>query len=313
MSPIGPDDAGLHPGQIGSASPLLFTGLVDDAAMFPPGNASLETALREHRSHRSAWYAGVVGPLLVPASRVDDLMNTTVTPGFSADWPEPLAIGVIAPGGLDDARTALARIAPNDASAHPAVEAVAVELPLASVDDLARAWSELGDGSRPVWWEIDREGYLRDQLGRLAGAARSAGPGGAKLRTGGPDPAAVPTERQLGAFLRHAIDLDLTFKLTAGLHHAVRCTDPTSGVEQHGVLNLLCAVKAALNGAEVDELADLLAERESDPLVRRTHAMSEADASVMRAFWSSFGCCGVTDPIDELVDLGLLAPTTAAR
>ena len=32
-----------------------------------------------------------------------------------------------------------------------------------------------------------------------------------------------------------------------------------------------------------------------------------------RAFWSSFGCCGVTDPIDELLDLGLLtrAATTS--
>ncbi len=70
---------------------------------------------------------------------------------------------------------------------------------------------------------------------------------------------------------------------------------------------MLCAIKAALNGAEEDELTELLAERDPAPLVERTNGMSEADASVTRAFWSSFGCCGVTDPIEELAALGLLS------
>jgi hypothetical protein len=308
MPSIGPDDPARHPGQVGLASPALFTGLVDDAAMFPPGNAPLDDALRAHLTHRSAWYADVVGPLLVPADRVVELADLVATQGLSDSTTEPLRIGVIAPTGLDPARRAVAQV-----EADGAVEVVAVELPLAAVDDLSSAWSELGRPTRALWWEIDRAGYLREQLGRLAGAARTAGPGGAKLRTGGLDPAAVPSEAELAAFLRHAIDLDLAFKLTAGLHHAVRGPDPASGQDQHGVLNLLCAVKAALNGAEVDELAELLAEGDAEPLVARANAMSEADASVMRAFWSSFGCCGVTDPIDELAALGLLLPTPAAR
>ena len=308
MPSIGPDDATRHPGQVGRASPALFTGLVDDAAMFPPGNAALDDAVREHLVHRSAWYAELVGPLLVPADQVVQLTEAVAAQGISSESAGPLRVGVIAPGGLDAARRALARLAADEA-----VVAVAAELPLASVDDLPRAWAELGPAGRAVWWEVDRAGYLREQLGRLAGAARTAGSGGAKLRTGGADPAAVPSEVELAAFLRHAIDVDLAFKLTAGLHHAVRCTDPATGLEQHGVLNLLCTVKAALNGAEVDELAELLAERDPAPLVARANAMSEADASVMRAFWSSFGCCGVTDPIDDLAALGLLAPTVAAR
>ncbi len=41
--------------------------------------------------------------------------------------------------------------------------------------------------------------------------------------------------------------------------------------------------------------------------------MSEADASVTRAFWSSFGCCGVTDPVEDLAALGLLQAPSAAR
>jgi hypothetical protein len=310
MPSIGPDDAALHPGQIGRASPALFAGLVDDAAMFPPGNAPLDRALEEHHAHRAAWYAGLVGPLLVPAGQVRQLVDLVVLQTL----PTPLAIGVIAPDGIDQARAAV-----NIARGSGVTTVAAVELPLDSVDDVARAWAELGGGAGSgaaarIWWEVDRNGYLREQLGRLAGAAKSTGPGGAKLRTGGVDHVAFPSEGEVAAFLRHAIDLDLTFKLTAGLHHAVRGTDPVSGLEQHGVLNVLCAVKAALNGAEEDELSEVLADRDGASLVTRTHAMSEADASVIRAFWGSFGCCGVTDPIGELVDLGLVsADRVAAR
>jgi hypothetical protein len=306
MPPIGPDDAALHPGQVGSASPSLFTALVDDAAMFPPGNAPLDRAVGEHATHRTAWYADLVGPLLIPASRMTDLLDLLAAQLL----PEPLPVGVVARGGLEEARAAL-----TAADRRAEVAVVAVELPLDSVDDVARGWTELSGGeSRAAWFELDREGYLREQLGRLAGAARSGGPGGAKLRTGGTEPSAFPAETELAAFLRHAIDLDLTFKVTAGLHHAVRRTDAATGLEQHGVLNVLCAIKAALNGAEEDELAEILADRDEAMLVERTHAMSEADASVIRAFWSSFGCCGVTDPIGELAGLGLLQrdPSTAS-
>jgi hypothetical protein len=308
MSPIGPDDAALHPGQVGSASPSLFTGLVDDAAMFPPGNAPLDQAVKEHLEHRQAWYAESIGPLLAPAAGARELANLVAAQGL----PGQLAVGVIAAAGLEPAREALA------ATAGDVVTVVAVELPLAAADDLDRAWVELATAGQPaqsraVWWELDRAGYLREQLGRVAGAARGGQPGGVKLRTGGADAAAVPSDEELAAFLRHAIDVELTFKLTAGLHHAVRGTDDQTGLEHHGVLNVLCAIKAALNGAEEDELAELLAERSAEPLVTRTHAMSEADASVIRAFWASFGCCGVTDPIDELAGLGILAPPATAN
>jgi len=39
--------------------------------------------------------------------------------------------------------------------------------------------------------------------------------------------------------------------------------------------------------------------------------MSEADASVVRAFFTAYGCCGVTDPIGELASLRLIKETTS--
>ena len=50
--------------------PPLFAGLVDDAAVFPPGSATLTDAVISHRAHRMAWYNSLVGPLLVWAALV---------------------------------------------------------------------------------------------------------------------------------------------------------------------------------------------------------------------------------------------------
>jgi hypothetical protein len=302
MPPIGPDNAALHPGQVGHASPLLFIGLIDDAAMFPPGNAPLDRALAEHLEHRSAWYADLVGPLLVPADRMADVVEVVATQPL----PSRLRVGVIAPLGPDAAADAL-----RSAGTTAAVQVSGVELPLKAAVDVSADWARLGADARAVWWEVDRGQDVRAQLDRLATA--DGGLGGAKLRTGGTSPAAVPSAAEVAAFLRHAIDVDLAFKLTAGLHHAVRATDPATGLEQHGVLNVLCAIKAALNGAEEVELEGVLAEADPATLVERTNGMSEADASVARAFWSSFGCCGVTDPIDDLVALGLLSRSASVR
>src|SRR2546423_9174583 len=64
--------------------PAAFVGLLDDAAVFPPGNAPLPDAVAAHREHRAAWYAPMVGPLLLPPEDV-------------AAAPAEIAIGVVGP------------------------------------------------------------------------------------------------------------------------------------------------------------------------------------------------------------------------
>ena len=43
---------------------------MDDAAVFPPGSATVAAAIIGHRRHRTAWYSALVGPLLLPTSAV---------------------------------------------------------------------------------------------------------------------------------------------------------------------------------------------------------------------------------------------------
>jgi hypothetical protein len=50
----------------------LFTGLFDDAAIFPPGDAPMASAVPAHRDVRTRL-GDLVGPFVVPAARLDEL------------------------------------------------------------------------------------------------------------------------------------------------------------------------------------------------------------------------------------------------
>jgi hypothetical protein len=128
----------------------------------------------------------------------------------------------------------------------------------------------------------------------LAAAGR-----GAKLRTGGPDPAAVPDVRRVAGVLSGCAARQVPVKCTAGLHHAVRRHDPDTGTDQHGFLNVLVAAGLAQDGAdpvpvlsEVDGARLAAAARRLDPAVRE--------------LFVAFGSCSVDEPLADLRDLGLL-------
>ena len=57
----------------GPDDPLL-AGLVDDAALFPPGNAPMALALREHEVRKDEPWSGAVGVFVCAAARVDELL-----------------------------------------------------------------------------------------------------------------------------------------------------------------------------------------------------------------------------------------------
>jgi hypothetical protein len=127
----------------------------------------------------------------------------------------------------------------------------------------------------------------------------------AKYRTGGPAAADVPRPAELAAFLTACVARGLPFKLTAGLHHAVRLHDDAGTLVRHGLLDVLAAVDAATHGLPADRVAQVLDLSEEQLAEGRT-GMTEAEAKDVRRYFLSFGCCGVTDPIDELRELGLL-------
>ena len=57
--------------------PEQYQHLVDDAAVFPPGNAPLADAVTAHDGHSSAEYADLVGPFVVDDVRLPRLGELT--------------------------------------------------------------------------------------------------------------------------------------------------------------------------------------------------------------------------------------------
>lgn len=274
--------------------PRLFSGLVDDAAVFPPGSASLPDAVAAHRGHRDAWYADLVGPLLLPASTLPALADQ-LGPG------ESLAVGVIGdlPIGRLDAALAEAdpRITARQIEVAVAKRGEDPQPGLAELLKLAERLTGLA-----VYAEIPLTFGLTGALDTLAAARADGLPVAAKFRTGGLAAELFPTPVELAAVICACRDRGLPFKLTAGLHHALRHLDPETGFTHHGFGNVLAAALAAAEGAEVDAVAALLAATDPRPLVERTRARCDEE----RPLWVGFGSCSILEPLTDLIRLGLV-------
>jgi len=127
------------------------------------------------------------------------------------------------------------------------------------------------------------------------------------VRTGGASAAAYPTGTELAGVVVGCVERGLPFKCTAGLHHAVRSTDQASGLEQHGFLNVMLAVRACVDDADGDEIAAILAERDPASVAAAVRALDEETAGQIRWLFTSFGTCSTDEPVADLVSLGLLS------
>ncbi|MDR2987169.1 MAG: hypothetical protein LBV34_20260, partial [Nocardiopsaceae bacterium] len=118
-------------------------------------------------------------------------------------------------------------------------------------------------------------------------------------------PEAFPSEQTLAGCLSAIAERRIRFKCTAGLHHAVRCT--SDGLEQHGFLNVLLATGAAADGANVGEVAAILAQRDQVSITGAIQALDAETAAEIRWLFPSFGTCSTSEPVGDLVSLGLLS------
>jgi hypothetical protein len=287
------------------ASSALFEGLIDDAAMFPPGNAEVGEAVSAHQAYRRSWFAPMIGPLVVSDQKfvevgralrrlpIDHGENTAAT---------PLAVAVVNTSGAGGLLSLIGRDVEG-------VQVVAVESALRDLDDLA------GNADRVVSAaaELDETVRVFVEIPYAPGwekaveVVEAAGYYG-KLRTGGLEPVDTPPSDQLAHQLSVLIEADLPFKATAGLHHAVALPGSDPGrPRQHGFLNLLVAVEALVDGGSESEAADLLGESERQSVLDHVGAWNDTQASRIRRRFRGFGCCGVLDPINDLAALGLIA------
>ncbi len=149
--------------------------------------------------------------------------------------------------------------------------------------------------------ELPRRDGWREALSVIAESEADA-VRGAKLRTGGLVASAFPSEREVAEFIVACTELGVPFKCTAGLHNALRHTAAETGFEHHGFLNILLAGEIAADGASVDAVEKVLAER--DPAVLAAQFVARSDRP--RSLFASYGSCSFGEPIEDLVALGLV-------
>jgi hypothetical protein len=288
-----------------STVPVLFRRLVDDAAVFPPGNAPLDRAIDAHVGHQRAPYAEVIGRFIVKASELNELPA-------QLDG-EAIAVSAVADGGVDAAAGAIGLLRTFESHHHHggrhaiasgvAVECVEIPLdPEAGLAGQVSAAAHAVSGAE-VFVEIPPRSGWRDAVAACADERV-----GAKLRTGGLVAAAFPSPRHVGDFVAACVRAGVPFKCTAGLHRAVTHSDPLTGFHHHGFLNVLVATHAAITGADV--LAAVTA-RDPHDLAAVCWGIDDGGAAAVRAAFTGFGSCSVADPIRDLAGLGLIDPALA--
>lgn len=279
----------VAPAAAATLTALLGT-LIDDAALFPPANATMPDAVAAHPHHLAGTYGFLVGRFICPASRVPELVQA---------WSraDPLTVALIADTGLDGLSDALTQVVTD-----PRLELGAVEIalppasPPEALGDILAALPEITG-----YVELPRGQDLSAELDAIAVAGREA-----KFRTGGTAPGAVPPPEELAAFISACVARRIPFKCTAGMHHPICGVEDEAGNTQHGFLNVLLATQAAVLGEDAEEIVGWLREGSAEVIVHALRALHEHDARRLRASFVGFGSCSVADPVADLTALGLL-------
>jgi len=282
-----------------SSALALFSGLLDDAALFPPGNAPMIRAVPEHLAYERADHGALVGPFVCTDARIPELLAELSGHEASSALPVSIVVG----GGPAAIESVLERLAEERS-----VSLVALEIPLGpEAGAPARAAAAAVAERSPAvsaYVEVPRGEELEPVLDILAERRVRA-----KLRTGGPTPAFFLSDAEVGAFVDGCASRDLAFKCTAGLHAGVRHAVPGPArevMEQQGFLNILLGTAASLDGAGPTEITALLGERDEALVVKAVTALGPEQVLRARRRFLSFGTCSVPEPIADLVRLGLL-------
>jgi hypothetical protein len=277
------------------STPAAWAAIVDDAAIFPPGDAPVHEATAAYTARTPEEGAELVGTFVLKDT------DLPLVRGFGA----PLSVVVTGGAG---------QIAgPAGLCSKLGLDLAGLEIALRDLDDLAgnarrvvaavdAARSEgVLDEDVAVYVELPHVGNTSSWL--AAADEVAAAEHRLKFRTGGLEAPAFPAAHALARWVDAALDRETPFKCTAGLHNAVRHTGD-DGFEHHGFVNVLVATRRAFDGASTDEVVEVLEQRDGAALVADASSLDLAGA---RRWFTSFGSCSVAEPLEDLRTLGLVS------
>ena len=293
---------------------VLFEGLVDYAGLFPPAALSMTDAVANYASYLGSDRRWALGKFVLPVVRLAEF-ELAARGAFG---------GVACDLALVAGKDFSADVRATDEFARRAaffatVGAIEVKAAtFAEIDAIARGVALLRSslaGDFDAYVEVPVAEDPAPLIDFLAARGLRA-----KVRTGGVEAGAFPTTAQVARFISRCVVRGVTFKATAGLHHAIRgeyalTYDAASERgTMFGFLNVFLATLFARQGLGAVETRALLEEREASSIVFsaagiswRGHSVSAEAVGRGRAeSVTSFGSCSFAEPIADLSSLGLL-------
>lgn len=294
---------------------LLFAGLVDYAGLFPPAALPMADAVASYDEYRRSDNAWALGKFVLGVARIAEFA-AVARPVIGRGEPWSLAL-VAGADFSEDIRT----IGRYEWRADPNATVGAIEVKAATPDAIATIakGTALLRTFLPDAFDTYVEVPIADDPSALLESIAAHGLR-AKVRTGGVEAGAFPPSENVARFLTACVRYGVTFKATAGLHHAIRGDYPltydaaSARGTMFGFLNVFLAALFARDGLDSSGVRAMLDERDVRNFIFNTSGVEWRDrrvtAEAIRAARgdaaTSFGSCSFGEPIAELSSLGLL-------
>ena len=296
----------------------LLTEMFDYAGLFPPSSVGMPTAVQNYAKYVESTHRWMLGRFGCPVAKIEafDEIAVLLLPKGESDDPWRLS-GLVTLDSLSEQIDTIFRFNDHHETVAEAGRCVidVIELRASTPDEIEQIMKIVPEQLEP-FIELDHRQDVRGLLAAIAGTG-----GRAKIRCGGVTPDLIPSVSEVARFISHCASAEVSFKFTAGLHHPVRAEqaltyedDPPRST-MHGFLNVFAAAAIArVHRLGVDELHDIVAE--SDPkafiftetgLTWHEHFVPIAKLARLReSFAISVGTCSFTEPIEDLMELGVL-------
>ncbi len=295
----------------------LVSSVIDYAGLYPPAQLDPKTTLQNYARLHGSPRDWMLGRLVWPATKLEDLSTLAVGLAPEAVAPETLgawAIScVVAPAGspqfIEDVDLIQQFNEVHEREGEAAMRIDSIEMVANDAASIEVGLSQLPDDIFP-YFEVAVDRDPRGMIAALVGEEA-----GAKFRTGGTTPQAHPAPEDLARGIHACASAGVAFKATAGLHRALCHFNLAAGARQFGFLNVF--IGAAMTYArklDVEGLTRFLTVESVDEIDFSEKALmwkgvrisSEEIVEARARFVHSFGSCSFDEPWDDLVAMEVI-------
>lgn len=294
---------------------VLLAGAVDYAGLFPPAVLDMPAATASYAQYLADADRELLGRFVVPVVRLrefDDAASALLPRGEPSEpWRLSALPGPDLSADIDLALKFNCRHWSESEIGHAVIDSLEIK---ASVPDEIHAAISIMPPQFTPFFEIP----IATDPSVLVNAIKQ-GKAFAKARTGGVTTNAFPDASDVARFMICCRDARVAFKLTAGLHHALRAEYPLTYAPDaprgmmFGYLNMFVAAALAWSGADERVVLSALLSASAEEFEFSDASIIFGDSTLSTDtirdardnFIISFGSCSFRDPVEDLAALSL--------